>query len=151
MSTTVKTGWLNDKNGDKFAPKTLTSQVQTSDGTLLEDKIQADLDAAKTETLEESKKYTDDIPVVKYDAAQELTDEQKTQARENIVAVSTAELTAKAAELTAEIESKVEKVDGMGLSSNDYTDAEQAKLGTVEEGATATSIVIKTWTSADII
>lgn len=47
MSTTVKTGWLNDKNGDKFAPKTLASQVQTSDGILLEDKIQADLDAVK--------------------------------------------------------------------------------------------------------
>ena len=46
MSTTVKTGWLNNKNGDKFAPKTLTSQVQTSDGVLLEDKIQADIDEA---------------------------------------------------------------------------------------------------------
>ena len=45
MSTTVKTGWLNDKNGDKFAPKTLASQVQTSDGTLFEDKIQADVDS----------------------------------------------------------------------------------------------------------
>lgn len=151
MSTTVKTGWLNDKNGDKFAPRTLTSQVQTSDGTLLEDKIQADLEAAKTETLEESKKYTDDIPAVRHDAVQELADEQKTQARENIGAASTAELTAKAAELTAEIESKVEKVDGMGLSSNDYTDAEQAKLATVDEGATATSIVIKTWTAADMV
>lgn len=43
MPTTVKTGWLKDKNGDKFAPKTLTSQVQTSDGVLLEDKIQSDL------------------------------------------------------------------------------------------------------------
>lgn len=42
MPTTVKTGWLKDKNGDKFAPKTLASQVQTSDGTLIEDKIQAD-------------------------------------------------------------------------------------------------------------
>ena len=52
MSTTIKTGWLNDKEGNKFAPKTLTSQVQTSDGTLLEDKIQADLDATKTEILE---------------------------------------------------------------------------------------------------
>lgn len=51
MSTTIKTGWLHDKNGDKFAPKTLTSQVQTSDGTLLEDKIQADLDAVKEEIL----------------------------------------------------------------------------------------------------
>lgn len=51
MSTTIKTGWLNDQNGDKFAPKTLTSQVQTNDGILLEDKIQADLDAAKEDIL----------------------------------------------------------------------------------------------------
>ncbi len=49
MSTTVKTGWLKDNNGDKFAPKTLTSQVQTSDGTLLEDKIQADLSTAMSQ------------------------------------------------------------------------------------------------------
>lgn len=48
MSTTVKTGWLKDKNGDKFAPKTLTSQVQTSDGILIEDKIQTDLESVKT-------------------------------------------------------------------------------------------------------
>lgn len=45
MSTTVKTGWLKDKEGNKFAPKTLTSQVQTSDGILLEDKIKEDLSA----------------------------------------------------------------------------------------------------------
>ena len=44
MSTTVKTGWLNDSNGDKFAPKTLISQVQTSDGILIEEKMKADLD-----------------------------------------------------------------------------------------------------------
>ena len=55
MSTTVKTGWLNDKNGDKFAPKTLTSQVQTSDGTLFEDKLQIDLDT----TLATAQAYTD--------------------------------------------------------------------------------------------
>lgn len=55
MSTTVKTGWLNDKNGDKFAPKTLTSQVQTSDGTLFEDKLQTDLDT----TLATAQAYTD--------------------------------------------------------------------------------------------
>lgn len=47
MPTTVKTGWLQDKNGDKFAPKTLTSQVQTNDGTLIEDKIKADIDAVR--------------------------------------------------------------------------------------------------------
>lgn len=43
MSTTVKTGWLKDKNGDKFSPRTLISQVQTSDGTPLEDKIANDI------------------------------------------------------------------------------------------------------------
>ena len=46
MSTTVKIGWLKDSNGEKFAPKTLISQVQTSDGILLEDKIQADINNA---------------------------------------------------------------------------------------------------------
>ena len=40
MATPIKTGWLNDQNGDKFAPKTLVSQVQTNDGTLLEEKLQ---------------------------------------------------------------------------------------------------------------
>lgn len=39
MSTPIKTGWLKDKEGNKFAPKTLTSQVQTSDGVLLEDYV----------------------------------------------------------------------------------------------------------------
>lgn len=53
MATTVKTGWLHDKNGDKFAPKTLTSQVQTNDGVFIEDKIQSDLDAIKIDILEE--------------------------------------------------------------------------------------------------
>jgi hypothetical protein len=49
MSITVKTGWLKDSNGDKFAPKTLASQVQTDDGTLLEDKIQSDINIIKNE------------------------------------------------------------------------------------------------------
>lgn len=43
MPNEVATGWLKNKNGDKFAPKTLTSQVQTSDGILIEDKIQAEI------------------------------------------------------------------------------------------------------------
>lgn len=61
MATTVKTGWLHDKNGDKFAPKTLTSQVQTSDGILIEDKIQTDLDAAKQEILESVSNVSIDV------------------------------------------------------------------------------------------
>ena len=37
MSSTVKIGWLKDSNGEKFAPKTLVSQVQTKDGKSMED------------------------------------------------------------------------------------------------------------------
>lgn len=44
MSTTIKTGWLKNNNGEKFAPKTLSSQVMTSDGIVLEDKITTELD-----------------------------------------------------------------------------------------------------------
>lgn len=47
MATTVKMGWLHDKDNNKFAPKTLTSQVQTADGTLIEDKILTEIDNAK--------------------------------------------------------------------------------------------------------
>lgn len=36
MSTTINTGWLKDKNGDKFAPKTLTSQVINGEGVSVE-------------------------------------------------------------------------------------------------------------------
>lgn len=54
MPTTVKKVWLEDKDGVKIAPKTLVSQVQTSDGVLLEDKLHADLDALKEEVLEEA-------------------------------------------------------------------------------------------------
>jgi hypothetical protein len=49
MSIPIKTGWLNDKSGNKFAPKTLMSQVQTSDGVLLEEKLHSDLTALKAE------------------------------------------------------------------------------------------------------
>lgn len=44
MSNLIKTGWLEDNDGNKFAPKTLSSQVVTPDGTLLEDKIQSEFD-----------------------------------------------------------------------------------------------------------
>lgn len=44
MSTTVKTGWLKSKNGEKFAPQTLSSQIITTNGTLFEEEIQSQLD-----------------------------------------------------------------------------------------------------------
>ena len=43
MSTTVKAGWLKDSQGNKFAPKTMSSQVIRNDGTILEDKINTDI------------------------------------------------------------------------------------------------------------
>ena len=55
--STINIGWLKNKNGEKFAPKTLVSQVVTSDGILLEDKIQSDIDATlgKVDKLSEDK------------------------------------------------------------------------------------------------
>ena len=44
MSNLIKTGWLYDENNNKFAPKTLSSQVVTPDGTTLENKIQAEFE-----------------------------------------------------------------------------------------------------------
>lgn len=88
MSTTVKTGWLNDKNGDKFAPKTLTSQVQMSDGTLLEDKLRNDLEV------------------------------------------------------------KVDKVDGKGLSTNDFTDEYKSKVDSAMQSYTETDPTVPTWAKA---
>lgn len=49
MSDVIKTGWLNSKNGDKFAPKTLSSMVQTPEGVLLEDKINEEINELATQ------------------------------------------------------------------------------------------------------
>ena len=48
MSEVIKTGWLHNDDGDKFAPRTLSSQIVTSDGISIENKISDGL--AKTET-----------------------------------------------------------------------------------------------------
>ena len=46
---TIKTGWLLNNNGEKFAPKTLISQVSANDGTLLEIKLENDLSDFETQ------------------------------------------------------------------------------------------------------
>ena len=56
MSTTVKAGWLKDKDGNKFAPKTMASQVINNDGTLLTAQIDSDLAELETSL----KDYTDE-------------------------------------------------------------------------------------------
>ena len=40
----------------------------------------------------------------------------------------------------SDLENKVDKLDGMGLSTNDYSDEEKDKLATVEAGATKTIV-----------
>lgn len=50
-----------------------------------------------------------------------------------------------------DINSKVAKVEGMGLSSNDYTAADKAKLASVVEGATAVSAAYQEETKTLVI
>lgn len=70
MSTTVKAGWLKDSQGNKFAPKTMSSQVITNDGVVLEDKITEDLANLETSV----KEYTDTEIANLVGAAPELLD-----------------------------------------------------------------------------
>lgn len=56
MSTTVKAGWLKDKDGNKFAPKTMASQIINNDGSLLTAQIDSDLAELETSL----KDYTDE-------------------------------------------------------------------------------------------
>lgn len=45
-----------------------------------------------------------------------------------------------AAKVIAELTNKVDKVDGKGLSTNDFTDADKEKLDGIEEGANKTTV-----------
>ena len=57
--STIKTGWLKDNNGDKFAPKTLSSQVIASDGVNLEDKIEAQLNEFRNDMANKDHNHND--------------------------------------------------------------------------------------------
>ena len=122
MSTTVKAGWLKDSQGNKFAPKTLSSQVTTNDGILLEDKIYADLG-----TLETSVKGYTDIKVADLvNSAPDTLDtlgELAEAFEENKEVVET---------LDAAITNKVDKEEGKGLSTNDYTDEDKSQVASIE-------------------
>lgn len=71
--STIKTGWLKDKNGDKFAPKTLSSQVIDSDGVNLEDKIEDKLNELRNEMSEKDHNH-DDLYETKEDANDKLAE-----------------------------------------------------------------------------
>ena len=59
MSQTVKAGWLKDSQGNKFAPKTLSSQVRTDDGRTIEDKFNAELTELENALAEKAEKEHD--------------------------------------------------------------------------------------------
>lgn len=56
MAEQIKAGWLNDKDGNKFAPKTVSTQIIGLDGTPFLQQINASLTELET-TL---KNYTDE-------------------------------------------------------------------------------------------
>ena len=75
--STINTGWLKGKNGEKFAPKTLSSQVITNEGINLESKIYSDManlvDANSDKTIYGVKTFMDGIKIgnatMTYDSA----------------------------------------------------------------------------------
>ena len=51
--STVKAGWLKDNSGDKFAPKTLVTQVISYDGTTLDQELDTKANADVTAYIDE--------------------------------------------------------------------------------------------------
>lgn len=72
MSTTVKTGWLKDNQGNNFAPKTLSSQVFNNEGILLEDQINTNI--AELENTMVSAYETKSDASAKFEEAKTYTD-----------------------------------------------------------------------------
>lgn len=69
MSTVINTGWLKDNNGEKFAPKTLISQVITSEGKTFEEEIQNQINNISDVHTHDF--YTlNNIPILKNDSGE---------------------------------------------------------------------------------
>ena len=74
--STIKVGWLNDKNGDKFAPKTLTSQVTNNEGISLDILLEnsGKVDSVNGVSPDENGNITIDIPSVPTKTSQLIND-----------------------------------------------------------------------------
>ena len=138
---------------EKYIPSTIArtesvdAQFSAVNDQFSNHKHDADYDAkgAASEALDTAKQYTDEQVAGLVDTAPEKLNTL------NELAAALGDDPNFAATVLELIGKRVEAVEGMGLSTNDYADADKAKLATVEEGATATSIVIKSWTSADML
>ena len=192
MSESVKRSWIVDKNGNKIAPRTFTSQITTDDGTLLDQKLENDLLALKSETDEKlveeaaargkaidtayasSNGYTDQAIADLINGAPTTLDTLKEIAdamaeNDDVVKALDAAIGTKAdqAELDAHtgnetvhivasertlwntVSDKVDKVEGKGLSTNDYTDEEKETVaGLVEDVEDLQNTIIRTTESS---
>lgn len=91
--STINLGWLKSKSGDRFAPRTLSSQVITSDGTLFEDKIAEDIVVLKDTIDAEINELVNNISNKDHDhVADDITDLQE-KFDNTIINISTSDTT----------------------------------------------------------
>lgn len=91
--------------------------------------VNPDVTADVTQALADAKGYTDEQINNLVNGAPEAMDTLKELA--DAIAENSDLMDA----LNAAIGNKIDKIDGMGLSSNDYTDEEKTKLAGIETGA----------------
>ena len=151
MSTTIKAGWLKDSQGNKFAPKTMSSQVQMNDGTIIEDKLNEISDNAiahSNANLESAKTYTDES-VVKYDLSKNGTTITLTGTDESVSSIEESVTTATddgAGNVTLESAAAISYVDE--ITKQEIIDATLASLKTealtftLDDGTTVTKEVV---------
>ena len=122
MSEIINMGWLTDNNGNKFAPKTLITQVQTVDGTLLDNKLESDMNLLR----DELKAYADDVASGQVSADHNHDDKYYTEA-----------------ELDAKFDEVDESISGITSGSITVAKAEQATnadKATLADNATRATI-----------
>ena len=143
--STVKTGWLKNNNGEKFAPKTLISQVVTNDGVTLENKLNEDyllLENNITEKLTEAKTYAA--------TAQTKADSAYTLAESKVDSLSDLGITATATELNymdgvtsnvqTQLDGKASSAAATTSANGLMTSAMVTKLNGIAEGANKYSL-----------
>ncbi|MCM1438792.1 MAG: hypothetical protein NC131_06225 [Roseburia sp.] len=127
----------------KAADEALESKLQTqvdSNHSELEGKLNQEITDRQVETAEIRNNLTTEVSERKtaYQIIQHSIEDLTKKVEDNHGAANTALAAEKAAREAADTalnNNKVDKVTGMGLSHNDYTDTEKAKLSGIAEGA----------------
>ena len=114
--------------------RTVNGKALSSDIVLSASDVGADTIGAADKALEDAKSYTDEEIALLMNNSSTAVDSimelaAAMQENEDVVAA-----------LNEAIGKKVDKVEGKGLSSNDYTNEEKEKLANIEDGATKTIV-----------